>query len=156
MGKTSINYINKEEMMNELRLYNKTKNISEELGSMFLKIAKRYTSKTNFYGYSYRDDMISEAVLRMVEQIDKFDIHHPAANPFAYFTQTTHNQILALLKKEKRFRDIRSRLNETIWEDLCLEENLSNKKDTKEQIGQDVDREFLSNENECKSDYDND
>lgn len=118
-------YLNKAEMMKELVSYNETGEISNTLGAMFMKIAERYTSRRNLSGYSYREDMISEAVTRMVSQIDKFDINHPAANPFAYFTQVAHNQILALLNKEKRQRDIKANLREKLWSELCNEEGLT-------------------------------
>jgi DNA-directed RNA polymerase specialized sigma24 family protein len=119
-------YISKKEMMDELIKYNDSKVISEELGEMFLKIAKRYTSKPNFSGYSYRKDMISEAVYRMCDQVDKFDINHPSANPFAYFTQVAHNQILLLLNKEKKHRIAKENYRQKIWEDLCHDEHLNN------------------------------
>jgi len=121
-GRTT--YLNKGEMMRELIDYNESGVISNTLGAMFMKIAERYTSRRNLSGYSYREDMIGEAVTRMVSQIDKFDINHPAANPFAYFTQVAHNQILALLNREKRQRDIKSNLRDKMWSELCEDEGL--------------------------------
>jgi hypothetical protein len=117
-------YIDKNEMMVELIKYRDTGVISEILGAMFLKLATRYTSRPNFAGYSYRDEFISAAVYRMVEQVGKFDVDHPSQNPFAYFTQMAHNQILSILNKEKRQRTMQQRLRAKVWDNLCEQEGL--------------------------------
>jgi len=123
-------YVNNNEMFQEILKYHETGQISDELGTMFMKIAKRFGSQPKFSGYSYIEDMISSAVERMVEQIDKFDVNRRPANPFAYFTQTTRNQFLAILKREKRQRDIKSKYRTKVWEDLCTDEQLEQANET--------------------------
>jgi DNA-directed RNA polymerase specialized sigma24 family protein len=117
-------YISKKIMMKEINYYKDTGIISEELGKMFLDIAKRFTSSTNFYRYSYKEDMIGDAVARMISQIDRFDTSHPSCNPFSYFTQIAYCQILQLLKKEKRMAETKVNLRDKLWEDMCLEERM--------------------------------
>lgn len=124
-AKTSNLYIDKNEMIIEILEYHKTGVISEKLGDMFMRLAIRYTSKYNFSGYTYRDDMIAEAVYRMVEQIDKFDVNHPTQNPFAYFTTVAHRQILTVLNKEEKFRDLKESVRTIMWDDLCNDEHLN-------------------------------
>jgi DNA-directed RNA polymerase specialized sigma24 family protein len=119
-------YIDSKEMMQELINYNDTGVISEELGEMFLKLARRYTSKPNFVGYSYRDEMISESVHRMVSQIDKFDVTHPSRNPFAYFTQICYHQVLTMINKEKRQSEIKDNIRTKIWDEVCHDEQIVN------------------------------
>jgi DNA-directed RNA polymerase specialized sigma24 family protein len=68
--------------------------------------------------------MIGDAVARMVSQVSKFNINHPSANPFSYFTQVAHCQVLQLLKKEKRQRDSKTNLRDKIWEEMCLDEGM--------------------------------
>ena len=127
--KTKPHYVNNAEMLAELRKYNETKVISDELGEMFMKIAKRFGSQPKFSGYSYIEDMISSAVERMVSQIDKYDVTREPGNPFAYFTQTARNQFLAVLKKEKRQRDVKTKYRTKIWDDLCEDEQLEHYED---------------------------
>tara|TARA_R110002020_G_scaffold90534_27_gene220511 strand:+ start:497 stop:991 length:495 start_codon:yes stop_codon:yes gene_type:complete len=117
-------YIDKNEMMEELVRYNTDGVISEKLGSMFLKLAIRYTSKPNLSGYSYREEFIGTGVLRMISQIDKFDVDHPSKNPFAYFTQVVHNETMGILNREKRQRDIKENLREKLWDEVNFEEGL--------------------------------
>lgn len=113
--KTSHLYIDKEEMMDELCAYRDTGIISDKLGDMFLKLAIRYTSKPNLSGYTYRDDMIASATSRMVEQIDKFDVDHPARNPFAYFTMLTYRQVITYIAKEHRYTGIKNSVRDKLW-----------------------------------------
>jgi hypothetical protein len=113
--KTSHLYIDKEEMMDELNAYKDTGVISEKLGDMFLKLAIRYTSKPNLSGYTYRDDMIASATSRMVEQIGKFNVDHPARNPFAYFTMLTYRQVITYIAKEHRYTGIKKSVRHKLW-----------------------------------------
>lgn len=129
-AKRSVHYVNNKEMAAELRKYKETKEVSELLGNMFLKIAQRYASRPNWYSYSYKDDMISDAVLRMMKYVEKFNPDHPSANPFSYFTMVAHRQFLQTLKKEKKYTETKSSYRTKIWDDLCDEENLEHTKES--------------------------
>lgn len=100
-------YVTKVEMLEELREYRRSGIISERLGWMFMELARRHSTKGNFLSYTYRDDMISEAVFRMVSQIDKFNPDHPKANPFWYFSVTAKRQFLNFIKAEKKFSSMK-------------------------------------------------
>ena len=104
-------YVGKRELMAELQLYNDTVDpehpellgeASEELGIMLIKIASRYASKPNFYGYTFKDDMVGDAILRMLKNLGKIDLEHPRCNPFSYLTMICHNVFLAWISKSKR------------------------------------------------------
>jgi len=131
--KNPEHYVDKNEMLEELRRYKRTGEISEKLGEMFVKIARHYASLPKFSGYSYIKDMISSAIERMVTQVDRFDPERPDANPFAYFTLTTHRQFLAVLKKEKRQTEIRRKYRTKVWDDLCDEEKIQQVKDANDE-----------------------
>lgn len=131
--KGSALYIDSSQMMKELEDFNETGIISEELGKMFLKLARRYTSKPNFVGYSYRDEMISESVYRMVSQIAKFDVTHPARNPFAYFTTICYHQVLTMINKEKRQKEIKDNIRAKIWDEVSDVENVARFEDNEDE-----------------------
>ena len=119
----NIHYVNNKEMVAELRAYKKTGIISEELGEMFNKIARRFGTQGKFSGYTYLEDMVSSAVARMVSQIHKFDPYRSETpNAFSYFTQITRNEFLTVLKKEKKQRDTKSSFREKVWDEICAEE----------------------------------
>jgi len=75
--------------------------ISNYLGDCFIKIAKHLSYKSNFINYSYKDEMISDAIENCLAVVNNFD---PAKskNPFAYFTQITFFAFVRRIQKEKK------------------------------------------------------
>lgn len=72
------------------------------IGECIQKIAQNYFLKPRFNGYSYEDDMVSEAVITCVKY---FDTYNPdRGNPFAYFTSVVHNAFLQVINTEERNR----------------------------------------------------
>jgi len=75
--------------------------LSEYIGTCFLKIADHLARKPNFMAYSFREDMISDAVENCIQYVNNFN---PAKskNPFAYFTQIIYYAFLRRISKEKK------------------------------------------------------
>lgn len=75
--------------------------ISNYLGDCFIKIARHLSYKSNFINYSYKDEMISDAIENCLAVVNNFD---PAKskNPFAYFTQITYFAFIRRIQKEKK------------------------------------------------------
>jgi len=75
--------------------------ISNYLGECFIKIARHLSYKSNFINYSYKDEMISDAIENCLAVVNNFD---PAKskNPFAYFTQITFYAFVRRIQKEKK------------------------------------------------------
>lgn len=71
----------------------------------FMKIIEHYSLKGNWRGYTYIDEMKSEALLNCVKYAHNFDYNR--GNAFAYFTQYTHNSFLQILQSEKKQADIK-------------------------------------------------
>lgn len=72
-------------------------------------MSERLASRHNFSGYTYKDEFISDGVLRAVEAFKSFD---PAksSNPFAYFTKVIYRTFIQRIKKEKTERQMRDEL----------------------------------------------
>jgi hypothetical protein len=75
--------------------------LSNYLGDCFIKIARHLSYKSNFINYSYKDEMIGDAVENCLAVVNNFD---PAKskNPFAYFTQITYFAFIRRIQKEKK------------------------------------------------------
>jgi DNA-directed RNA polymerase specialized sigma24 family protein len=75
--------------------------IPEYLGVCIFKICERLSTRPNFAGYSYRDEMVSDGIENCVKAVRLFD---PARtnNPFAYFTQIAWNAFIRRISSEKR------------------------------------------------------
>ena len=75
--------------------------IPEYVGSCFMKIAEKLSHKPNFLSYSFRDEMIADAIENCVMYVDNFD-PNVSSNPFAYFTQIVYYAFLRRIQREKK------------------------------------------------------
>ena len=65
-----------------------------------IKIANRLSYKPNFVGYTFKDDMISDALYDCVRFSKKFNLTK-STNPFSYITTICFNAFLRRIDKEK-------------------------------------------------------
>ena len=135
--KRSVYYIDKDELIKEIKHYKDTDEISEDLGVMLLKIAQRYSSKSNFVGYSYRDEFISDATYRMVGQLDKINLDHPNCQPFSYLTKTCHRCFIAKINKEKKYQNLKLKLTEKYFTEIETGEKIQFKKNNDDEVDDD-------------------
>ena len=90
--------------------------ITENLGRMFLKLADRYGTRSNWRGYTYNDEMRSQAVLQLAQIGLQFD-ESKSENPFAYYTAAVTNSFTRVLNIEKK--------NQSIRDDILQENGLN-------------------------------
>lgn len=76
------------------------------LARMFIKLCERYGSKGNWRGYTYNDEMRSQALLQLSQVGLQFD-ESKSNNPFAYYTATITNSFTRVLNVEKRNQHLR-------------------------------------------------
>jgi hypothetical protein len=104
----SKNYLNNGDLLEEVLLFKSTGRMSENLGKMLLTLANNYSSKGNFVGYTWRNDMVAEAVLTCVKYLKNFD-HEKSDNVFAYVTQICKNSFKLYIKdqgKHSKIKDV--------------------------------------------------
>lgn len=75
--------------------------IPEYIGECLLQIARRLSNKANFSGYTFKEDMISDAVENCILYMHNFD-PEKSKNPFAYFTQIIHFAFIRRIEREKK------------------------------------------------------
>jgi DNA-directed RNA polymerase specialized sigma subunit len=94
------------EALTEARTANK---LTSRLAKYLHMIAERYSYSSSFGGYSFREDMVSFALVNLCANWYKFD---PAKsdNPFAFYTTAVYRSFLQYLADEKKQRDIRDNL----------------------------------------------
>lgn len=76
--------------------------IPEYIGECLLMIATRLSNKPNFASYTFRDDMISDAIENCILYMHNFN-PEKSQNPFAYFTQITHYAFIRRIEREKKY-----------------------------------------------------
>lgn len=100
--------------------------VPDYIATCFLKIAEGLSHKPNFIRYTYREEMVMDAVENCLKAIMNYNIDTATRtgtpNAFAYFTQISYYAFLRRLAKEKRQQDIRLKYIENAGVDEFMEE----------------------------------
>jgi len=102
--------------------------IPNYIGECIMMIAEKLSSKVNFSSYSFKQEMVSDAIEKMVEAVvqQKYDASI-SQNPFAYFSQISWNSFLQRLRKEKIELYIKHKnMDSLLYDDDFLEINYDN------------------------------
>ena len=85
--------------------------ITNSLAMMFMKLCERYGTRANWRGYTYNDEMQSQALMQLSQIGLQFD-ESKSENPFAYYTAAITNSFTRILNIEKKNQSIRDDLLE--------------------------------------------
>jgi hypothetical protein len=80
--------------------------MTKKLAHMFMKLCERYATRSNWRGYTYNDEMRSQALLQLSQIGLQFD-EAKSQNPFAYYTAAITNSFTRVLNIEKRNQNLR-------------------------------------------------
>jgi len=75
--------------------------ISPYIGQAIYLIATRLASKPNFFGYSFKEDMIGDGIETCLMYLHNFN-PNKSNNVFAYFTQIIKFAFIRRIQKEKK------------------------------------------------------
>jgi len=121
-NKKSAHYVNNADFSNAVVEYVKTVNeakssnqtlpkVPDYIAQCFLSIAEGLSHKSNFIRYTYREEMVMDAVENCLKAIENYSIEAATRtgkpNAFAYFTQITWYAFLRRIAKEKKQQDIK-------------------------------------------------
>ncbi len=87
--------------------------VTNYIAECFLKISEGLSHKHNFIRYTYREEMVMDAVENCLRAIENYNIEAATRtgnpNAFAYFTQIAWYAFLRRIAKEKKQQDIKLR-----------------------------------------------
>jgi len=125
MGKTkrrSVHYVDNSKfsgaVVDYCTIVEKARKCNEEIPKVpdyvahcFLRIAEGLSHKANFIRYTYREEMVMDAVENCLKAIGNYNLEAATRsgkpNAFAYFTQITWYAFLRRIAKEKKQQDIK-------------------------------------------------
>ena len=121
----SIHYVNNAEFSRAVVAYctelqaakaerkNDLPKVPNYIATCFLKICEGLSHKVNFIRYTYREEMVMDAVENCLRAIENYNIEAATRsgnpNAFAYFTQIAWYAFLRRIAKEKKQQDIKLR-----------------------------------------------
>ena len=111
-------YVDTKGIYEEIKTYYATDFLPDDLCLTVVKIATGLSFAPNFINYSYRDDMVGDAILKMYSALKskKFNTD-TGSNPFSYFTTIAYHAFINRIKKEKKHRDTIAKYQETVYTD---------------------------------------
>lgn len=132
--KTKDNYINNKDFSTAVFAYVEECNATEVgpkpivpdyIALGFKQIATGLSRKPNFAGYSYKDEMIMDAIENCLRAIRNYNIEAATRsgnpNAFAYFTQICYYAFLRRITKEKKQQDIKNEIFEQSYTEDLIE-----------------------------------
>ena len=120
--KENVHYVNNADFSNAVVEYVKSANeakaenktvpvVPNYIAECFLRISEGLSHKSNFIRYTYREEMVMDAVENCLKAIHNYDLSTATRtgrpNAFAYFTQIAWYAFLRRIAKEKKQQDIK-------------------------------------------------
>jgi len=115
-------YISPKEFKESLKRFYDSNVLTDDLAENVKKIAYGLSYNSNFINYTYKDDMVGDALIKMYSALSRkkysFDTE---SNPFSYFTTIAFNAFINRIKKEKRHHEAEKNYREKVYEDIMTD-----------------------------------
>src|SRR5210317_872062 len=120
--KENVHYVNNADFSNAVVEYVQSANeakasnqtvpiVPNYIAECFLRISEGLSHKSNFIRYTYREEMVMDAVENCLKAIHNYDLSTATRtgkpNAFAYFTQISWYAFLRRIAKEKKQQDVK-------------------------------------------------
>lgn len=117
-------YVNGKEFEEEIREYYNTGTITVKLGESINKIASGLSYATNFINYSYKEDMVGDAIVKMFTALKNKSFRLDSGfSPFSYFTTIAFHAFINRIKKEKKHHEALNDYRDKVYTELMIDNN---------------------------------
>jgi hypothetical protein len=112
-------YVNPIEFKKQIEVFYETEVCTDYLGDCLNKIAEGLGYSPKFINYSYKEDMIGDALIKMFSALKrkKFDVKSETS-PFGYFTTIAFHAFINRIKKEKKHHDTLTEFKQRKYEEI--------------------------------------
>lgn len=120
--KEKIHYVSAKEFEEGIRSFYASGTLTQYLGESVSKIANGLSYAPNFINYSYRDEMVGDAIVKMMTALKhkKFNLDS-GYSPFSYFTTIAFHAFINRIKKEKKHHETLEQYREKMYMDKMIE-----------------------------------
>jgi DNA-directed RNA polymerase specialized sigma24 family protein len=117
-------YIEPKVFKESLQKYYDTDILTDDLAENIKKIAYGLSYNPSFINYSYKDDMIGDALIKMYSalKLKKYNFE-TGSNPFSYFTTIAFHAFINRIKKEKKHHKAITDYRERVYEEFMVDPN---------------------------------
>ena len=112
-------YVNPTDFKKQIEIFYETGDCTNYLGDCLNKIAEGLGYSPKFINYSYKEDMIGDALIKMFSALKrkKFDVTSDTS-PFGYFTTIAFHAFINRIKKEKKHHDTLNEFRQRKYEEI--------------------------------------
>jgi hypothetical protein len=103
--KKKENYVDPEVFKDQIVKFYADEELTDELGKAISDIATRLGFAPNFINYTYKEEMIGDAIEKMLKALWNKKYSPEKGNAFSYYTKIAFNAFCNRIKKEKRARE---------------------------------------------------
>lgn len=122
------NYVNNKKMYEVMKQYHEditekgvdNTKIPDYIGLCFMLIANKLATKSNFSGYSFKEEMISDGIENCIMYMKNFN-PEKSTNPFAYFTQIIKFAFIRRIEREKKQQYIKIKNMQNLHLQDCID-----------------------------------
>jgi hypothetical protein len=110
-------YVEPKEFKDAIARFYQSDKFEDYLGECINKIATGLSYNSKFKDYTYRDEMVGDAIVKMYAALKNknFDVTSKY-NPFSYFTTIAFRSFINRIKKEKRLHQAETEYREEVYE----------------------------------------
>jgi hypothetical protein len=124
--KDKVHYVNGKEFEEEIRAYYKGGVVTQKLGESLTKIANGLSYAPNFINYSYKDDMIGDAIVKMFSALKNHKFRLDTGfSPFSYFTTIAFHAFINRIKKENKHHAVINEYKEKVYMDHMINPDIT-------------------------------
>lgn len=115
--KEEENYVQRMDFEQKIKEYYDTGVMTNDLGVILIKIANGLGYRQSFSGYTWLDEMIGDAIIKMYKALEdkKYD-PTKGYNPFSYFNMIAWRSFCSRIKKENLHNEGIKKYKETVYE----------------------------------------
>lgn len=126
-GNKNKHYVKPETFEQLITDYYKTNKLSDEICDCVYKIANRLSYRPNFVNYTFREEMVGDAIERMIVALnnriykynpEKVGKNGKKGNAFLYFTKIAENAFINRIKIESKNREAILNYQEDVYYNL--------------------------------------
>lgn len=94
--------------------------VTEYIGKCIFDICNKLSYMPRFIGYSYREEMIGDAIEKCLKAVDNYD-EEKSPRAFSYFTTIAYWEFVKRIEREKDQRAVKAKLLYQLPEDDLIE-----------------------------------
>ena len=149
------NYINNKTLFQHMKNYadsnlpKEERIISNYLAEGILSICNNLAKKPSFNGYTWKDDMVADAIADCVAAVKNFNPEN-TENVFGYFTKIAYNAFLRRISKEKRETYIKHKNYQNSFIDEAFGEDITHAAPMRNEFSDEIIRDFEEKTAEAK------